>query len=401
MRAALAAFSCSCLFGATASAADYSVDGPLAVTVSDLPNPQAGAHGGKLVVPNGAGPYPLVVASHGFSATADNQVGWAKHFATYGFVVVVPTFPGTDHATNGKIVQDLVALYANPSTVSPAQGHVDGSKAGLEGHSAGGLATAIAGAALQPKATILFDPVDNNGLGQAAMGKIAGPLLEIFADSSSCNSSSGWSAFKSTSLGAKVYFNVIGSTHCDGENADRGVLCGLVCGGAADPMRQARYAHYATAALLAFLDNDAAAAAALCETTLAADSAIKDTDSEGVPGCSASVPPDLASTGSDMALEPEDFATGNALDFAVAGSGGVGGNAAGGSSNGSAEGCGCKLGSRDETAAPAMAFVLVIAWLVVNARASRRREAERGEPSTPPQPAASTRRMPGTRTGSR
>src|SRR5262249_28304336 len=158
-----------------------------------------------------------------------------------------------------KTVQDLVTLYANPATVSPAQGKIDGTRVGLEGHSAGGLATALASAALHPGATVLFDPVDNGGLGQTAMGKIDTPLVEVFADPSSCNSSSGWSAFKSTSTGPTVLFNVVGSTHCDGENADRGVLCGLVCGGAADPTRQARYAHYATAALLAFLNDDATA----------------------------------------------------------------------------------------------------------------------------------------------
>src|SRR3954451_5232853 len=113
------------LMSTRAHAADYSVDGTLAVTVSELPKPQAGANGGKLVVPKGAGPYPLVIASHGFSANADNQLGWGKHFATYGFVVVAPTSSGTDHAANGKVVQDLVTLYTNPATVSAAQGKVD------------------------------------------------------------------------------------------------------------------------------------------------------------------------------------------------------------------------------------------------------------------------------------
>ena len=155
---------------------------------------------------------------------------------------------------------------------------------------------------------------------------------------------------------------MIGSTHCDGENADRGVLCGLVCGGAADPKRQARYAHYATAELLAFLDGDATAAAELCESKLAADSTIKDADSEGVPGCSASAPPDLASASSDMALELRDLATEEPVDFAI------GGNAGAGSSNGSAEGCGCRLGSGDGAAAPSVAFVIIMASLVLRRR---------------------------------
>src|SRR6476620_5993750 len=69
----------------TASAADYTGKGSLTTKTTALPNGQGGSSGGKLVVPDAAGSYPLIVASHGFSANASNQVGWAEHFASYGF----------------------------------------------------------------------------------------------------------------------------------------------------------------------------------------------------------------------------------------------------------------------------------------------------------------------------
>ena len=188
---------------------------------------------------------------------------------------------------------------------------------------------------------MLFDPVDANDLGRAAMPKIAMPLLEIFADASGCNSNAAWSAFKTTNTSATtVLLNVIGSTHCDGENADRGILCGLVCGGAADPTRQKRYAHYATAFLLAFLKSDGAAASALCESALEADPAIEATSSHGVPGCvgGSSGNPDLSTTGSGGGA---DMSSGGGSGGAGSdGGGGVGGGGAGGGSGGSGGGSG-------------------------------------------------------------
>ena len=354
---------------ATARAADYAADGPLTVTVSDLPA-QTGINGGKLVVPDGPGPYPLLVTSHGASATADNQVGWAKHFATYGFVVVVPTFPGLDHQANADAIGALVTKYADPATDSPARGKVDGSKIGLEGHSAGGLATAVAAAALQPTAVVLFDPVDASNLGQPAMAKIASPLLEIFADPSGCNANSNWSAFKDTSTGPKVLLHVIGSSHCDGENADRGVLCGLVCGGNPDANRQKRYAHYATAQLLAFLDGDATAAAELCEAKLAADSTIEDTESAGVPGCAAGPPPDLAGAPSDMAAGGGGGGGGGTDG---GGTGGGGGGDGGGGGGGGGGGCAFVQGGGSGLAATLVLLLIVLAGVRRARRLSGRR----------------------------
>jgi dienelactone hydrolase len=284
---------------ATVRAADYSADGPLAVTVSSLTG-----NGGKLVRPTTGGPYPLLVAAHGFSASSDNQLGWAKHFATHGFVVVVPNFAGTDHAANGKLIQDLIAMHRDP-----AMG------VGIEGHSAGGLAAAIAAAGVQPGATVLFDPVDNGDLGKQAMPKIAGPLLQIFAEPGACNNQGAWKPFKSSSSGPQVIFDVKGSTHCDGENADRGVLCGFACGGAAMPARQARYSHYATAFLLAFLKSDAVAAGELCPAKLSADPSLAAVVSQGVPGCGGAASVDMSLPGLADAAIAVDAGTGSTADL--------------------------------------------------------------------------------------
>jgi dienelactone hydrolase len=255
-----------------------------------------GAAGGKLVVPNAAGVYPLIVASHGFSATADNQVGWAEHFASYGFVVAVPTFPGgfsPDHVKNGVIIKTIVAELDTADT--PAKGKIDKTRVGLEGHSAGGLATTLAAADLSPGATVLFDPVDNSNLGKTAYAKLCGPVVALFANPSMCNNSAGWFDFRTTAKGPTTSFRVKNSTHCDGENAPRS-LCGFTCGGAAEPSRQNVYARYATAFFLANLKGDGDAAAVLALGALTADTAIGESSVGGGPSC---VTPGMADAGVD------------------------------------------------------------------------------------------------------
>lgn len=241
------------LLPATATAADrsFATAGTYDVTVEKVAQSTT-----QIARPKGAGSHPLVIASHGFSANGDNQLGWAKHFASWGFVVAVPSFASTfspDHQANAKVIAALVADLGGA-----------GVKVGLEGHSAGGLSTALAAVDVKPDAVVLFDPVDNSDLGKAASPKVVAPTLGIFAGPSSCNMQAAWRSFVTTTNAPVLAFDVKGSTHCDGENAPRS-LCALGCGGGADSGRQDAYAHYATAFLLANLTGDTKAKAALLE----------------------------------------------------------------------------------------------------------------------------------------
>ncbi len=256
------------LFASTAFAAGPRAYGALGSAGVEVKTLDAST---SVVVPISGGPSPLIVASHGWSAGGNNQLGWAKHFASYGFVVAVPTFPNPlspDTATNAGIIEALVSKLtgAMASTYGVSPGAF-----GLEGHSAGGLATIVAAAKLAPAATVLFDPVDKNGQGKVAYASLCQPVLAIFAQAGSCNLNAEWSGFKATTKSDVVSFTVQGSTHCDGENAKR-TLCGPFCGGGADPDRQAVYAHYTTAFFLAKLKGDAAAAAAIADAVVAGDS---------------------------------------------------------------------------------------------------------------------------------
>jgi dienelactone hydrolase len=247
----------------------YGVVGPRAIETKTEPKSKA-----SIVKPTTGGAAPLIVASHGFAGSGDNQIGWARHFASWGFVVAVPTFPSPfapNHAANATAIKSLVTELTGPSaaTFGVAPG-----KYGLEGHSAGGLSTTLAAADLTPSAVVLFDPVDAAGAGKTAYGKMCAPVLGIFAQPGSCNSNAGWRAFASDTPGDLVAFDVVGSTHCDGENEPRG-LCGVFCSSdGASTTRQSAYAHYATAFFLANLSGDTDAAAALAVGPMASDAEI-------------------------------------------------------------------------------------------------------------------------------
>lgn len=376
------------------AAPDYGAAGPLATTTTNLGSTEGGSIGGYLVVPSGAGPFPLVIASHGWSAAADQQLGWAKQFASWGFVVVAPSFPNSlspNDMTDATVIGTLAKSYADPSYASPAQGKVAPHLLGLEGHSAGGLATTIAAAAIEPQAVVLFDPVDSNSDGQHALPSICGPLLGEFADPSSCNNQEAWWPYANTAAGAEVLFHVVGSTHCDGENPPRS-LCGGVCGGAADATREATYARYATAFFLAHLAGDATAAATLDIGPLSGDTTITSVIVKPAGTCGGSPSVD-AGPASDAGAPPSldagrpvgDAASTSGMDAeappAHDGGGGGGGSATEGGAasserpvSSSSGGCGCSASSSKTSL---LGPVGVLAFGLVAVRRRRRRSRSR------------------------
>jgi dienelactone hydrolase len=335
-------------------------------------------------VPAGAGPYPLLIASHGWSAASAQQLGWAEHFATYGFVVVVPTFPNSlspDADLDASLIEGLVAKYASATTSSPAQGVVDPTRIGLEGHSAGGLATTIAARQLRPGATVLFDPVDANDAGRAAYEDLCGPVLALFANPSGCNGQAEWSSFAMDTASTSTTFHVVGSSHCDGENPDRGALCGLACNGAANATRQAVYARYATAFFLSNLRGDSQAATVLAQSALTADTAITSlTSTSGScvavsDGGSAPAPaPSDAGSPSDAGPTdaPPAAPSSGSVDASVSDAQTPTSPAAGGdSSTNRSSGCGCSLpGERGAPLSRAGAFGLFALCAMMGRRKS-------------------------------
>lgn len=361
----------------------YAATGPKAVKVVAL------SATADLVVPTTAadGPFPLIVASHGWSASGTNQVGWAKHFASYGFAVAVPSFPSPlspDTQVNANIIVGLVNDLRKPPAAT-THNILQTGKVGLEGHSAGGLATTVAAdklGAATVGGVVLFDPVDRDAVGQAAYAKLCSPLITLFAAPSSCNNQAGWRGFASTTTADAIGFDVVGSTHCDGENDPRG-LCGFACGGGADVDRQKVYANYATAFLLGRLKNDAAAMATLTTANIAGDTkTTKPLRVDASPACGGTTNPGADGGASSGGSTSGGTSSGNAASSSSSGESSSGSNAAPSASSGdgdpSASGNdgGCSLHaapSAKETFAGALALSAVVSLF----RQLRRRRSAR------------------------
>jgi dienelactone hydrolase len=334
--------------GSTAHAADYSKPGTVAFDETSIPPTASAATGGTILAPRN-GTYPALVLAHGFSANADNQLGWARHFASHGYFVAVPSFPGSfspNFDTNRDVIVKLADYMKNNFA-----GRADTTKLGIEGHSAGGLASTLAATPAGAKALVLFDPVDNSNRGKTAYASLCVDTLTLFAGPSSCNNQSSWKAFAQTTTAKTISFDVKNSTHCDGENAERG-LCGPFCGGGANPARQSVYATYATtffeAKLKGVADAEMALAAlnqdnridnVLTRPGTCGSSSSSSSSSSGSPdGGTSSSGSSGASSGSSSSSS--SGSSGNTSSSGASGnsSGGSGGGTSGGTSSGSTSG---------------------------------------------------------------
>ncbi len=117
-----------------------------------------------IYIPNVATPAPIIVISHGLGTDSSNFQYLATHLASYGFVVVVPTHPGSDaQQLNGKAsevvesneftdrpldVKYILDQLQNSNQFDPRlKGRLNLQQVGVFGQSLGGYtALALAGA---------------------------------------------------------------------------------------------------------------------------------------------------------------------------------------------------------------------------------------------------------------
>lgn len=217
-------------------AQDPSKPGPFTVKTQEFLKDRDGVQTNfDLYVPSTQGTYPGIVLGHGFSQYKDYQHDNAAHLASWGFIVLVPTFSDkSDHEVNAYEMLDLLDWLTGAT--NPYGAWVDDTLLGLAGHSAGGLSTTIA-AGLDAetdgrvKAVMGMDPVDvvqgNTSEGIPFAKTISAPLFYLAGIPYMCNSDGNsqgmYDAVPPTT--DKMYLRIPTSVHCDFNDQDIDHAC--------------------------------------------------------------------------------------------------------------------------------------------------------------------------------
>jgi acetyl esterase/lipase len=124
----------------------------------------------SLFIPDGDGPFPVVVFTHGFMLGPGDYMSYGRHLASWGYVVVMPQMPSGIIPPNHRALKEyLIKILdwidenaANPD--GPLLGRADASRLGLSGHSMGGkISLLVCTEDIRPTASFTVDPVDAAG----------------------------------------------------------------------------------------------------------------------------------------------------------------------------------------------------------------------------------------------
>jgi dienelactone hydrolase len=241
--------------GAQADVTDPALDGPFPATRLTLGLP--GTLGATLTTDvyfpgptNGltpaAGRCPVIVLGHGFSQSKDQHVNQGRHLATRGYVVMIPNSnAASDHSRFADDLRKCIDWIEEQDTNATSLffGRVRTDRVGATGHSAGGLSAILAAARdARIRAVSPMDPVDNGGLGVAALGTVAAPVAITYSEPSSCNADGSALTLYHAAQAPKRGIRIVGANHTDPQDPASG-LSALFCG-AANAARQTLYRRY-------------------------------------------------------------------------------------------------------------------------------------------------------------
>lgn len=237
--------------GGSTTARDPALDGDATVTVSMATIP--GATSGRMLqatiyTPSTAGARPVVVISPGFQLQRSQYVSYARHLATWGFVVVLTDYAGgslfPNHTTLATDVPAVITWALAQTALA-----IDPQKVAVAGHSLGGKISVFA-ATLDSriKAVVAWDPVDSSNP-SVAPEKMASLTAAIAVIGETTNGSGGgmpcaptadnFAAFYAAAPSPAISVTVVGADHMDWVDDPSCGLCGF-CGPGSAPAERAR-----------------------------------------------------------------------------------------------------------------------------------------------------------------
>jgi dienelactone hydrolase len=169
--AAITSLCVGCGSASTSPAPDPNLPGPY--TYAELDDTMNVASTGDMAVPihcaypaSGptAGPYPLILVSHGLALPASQYYGYVQRLASFGYVALTVDYPASALTVNNtEEVEDVLAGIDWAKTNATVAARADTTTVGMTGHSLGGKLALLA-ATMDPrvKAAIVLDPVDGS-----------------------------------------------------------------------------------------------------------------------------------------------------------------------------------------------------------------------------------------------
>ena len=197
----------------------------------------AGGLDSTIYLPDGDGPFPVVVFTHGFQLSPIDYVSYGEHLASWGYVAVLPQFPGNilsspTHAELSDSVTDVLDwIESDPTALG---GIADSSALALAGHSLGGkIALLVAAQDERPDAVFAIDPVDSGpptggnavdypSVAPELMGYIDAPILLVGEIQNSFGSGftpacapagENFQSYYASATGPAMQLEVVGASH--------------------------------------------------------------------------------------------------------------------------------------------------------------------------------------------
>ena len=237
--------------GGSTTARDPALDGDATVTTSMATIP--GAVAGRMLqatiyTPSTAGARPVVVISPGFQMQRTQYVSYARHLATWGFVVVLTDYAGGSLFPNHTTIATDVPAVITWALAQTALA-IDPQKVAVAGHSLGGKISVFA-ASLDSriKAVVAWDPVDSSSP-SVAPEKMTGLSTAIAVIGETTNGSGGgmpcaptadnYVAFYAAAPAPAIAVTVVGADHMDWVDDPSCGVCGF-CGPGSAPAERAR-----------------------------------------------------------------------------------------------------------------------------------------------------------------